>query len=142
MVVIGQISVDGCILFKMSVCTIKTGRVFPVSVPIPGSRLASQTSYFLAVIILKIFKFTIPKNADAEVVTASYKVSPPVEERKPYTKPAPVVEDEDDDEEEFVPAPKPPRPAKKAVVLEEDDEEDDDDGDDDDAPSLGWMGKK
>ena len=92
--------------------------------------------------LTKIFKFTVPKNADTEVVTASYKVSPPVEERKPYTKPAPVVEDEDDDEEEFVPAPKPPRPAKKAVVLEEDDEEDDEDGDDDDAPSLGWMGKK
>ncbi len=88
--------------------------------------------------LTKIFKFTVPKNADAEVVTASYKVSPPVEERKPYVKPAPVVEDEDDDEEEFVPAPKPARPAKKPVILEEDDE----DGDDDDAPSLGWMGKK
>ena len=86
--------------------------------------------------LTKIFKFTVPKNADTEVVTASYKVSPPVEERKPYVKPAPVV-DEDDDEEEFVPAPKPTRSAKKTVVLEEDDEEGDDD-----APSLGWMGKK
>lgn len=86
--------------------------------------------------LTKIFKFTVPKNADTEVVTASYKVSPPVEERKPYVKPAPVV-DEDDDEEEFVPAPKPNRSAKKTVVLDEDDE----DGDDD-APSLGWMGKK
>ena len=86
--------------------------------------------------LTKIFKFTVPKNADTEVVSASYKVSPPVEERKPYVKPAPVV-DEDDDEEEFVPAPKPTRSAKKTVVLEEDDEEGDDD-----APSLGWMGKK
>ena len=86
--------------------------------------------------LTKIFKFTVPKNADTEVVTASYKVSPPVEERKPYVKPAPVV-DQDDDEEEFVPAPKPTRSAKKTVVLEEDDEEGDDD-----APSLGWMGKK
>lgn len=84
--------------------------------------------------LTKIFKFTVPKNADTEVVTASYKVSPPVEERKPYVKPAPVVDE--DDEEEFVPAPKPTRSAKKTVVLEEDDEEGDD------APSLGWMGKK
>jgi len=84
-----------------------------------------------------VFKFTVPKNTDTEVVTASYKVSPPVEERKPLAKPTPVVEDEDDDEEEFIPAPKPARPVKKTVVLDEDDE----DGDDD-APSLGWMGKK
>ena len=87
--------------------------------------------------LTKIFKFTVPKNAEAEVVTASYKVSPPVEAPRPVSKPAPVVEvdEDDDDEEEFVPAPKPTRPVKKPVVLEEDD-------DDDDAPSLGWMGPK
>jgi hypothetical protein len=87
--------------------------------------------------LTKIFKFTVPKNADAEVATASYKVSPPVEAPKPVAKPAPVVEDEDDDDddEEFVPAPKPTRVPKKSVVLEEDDE-------DEDGPSLGWMGKK
>jgi hypothetical protein len=87
--------------------------------------------------LLKIFKFTVPKNADSEVSSNSYKVSAPVEAPKVVAKPAPVVEDEDDDEEEFIPAPKPARPAKKAVILDEDDEEGDDD-----APSLGWMGKK
>jgi len=88
--------------------------------------------------LTKIFKFTVPKNAEAEVVTASYKVSPPVEAPRPVSKPAPVVEEDEDgdDEEEFVPAPKPTRTVKKPVVLEEDDDEDDD------APSLGWMGKK
>jgi hypothetical protein len=86
--------------------------------------------------LTKIFKFTVPKNADAEVSSNSYKVSPPVEAPKVVAKPAPVVEDDDDDEEEFVPAPKPTRSAKKPVVLDEDDQ------DDDDAPSLGWMGNK
>ena len=87
--------------------------------------------------LTKIFKFTAPKNSEAEVVTASYKVSPPVEAPKPVAKPAPVVDEDedDDDEEEIVPSLKPTRPAKKSVVLDEDDEEED-------GPSLGWMGKK
>jgi hypothetical protein len=86
--------------------------------------------------LTKIFKFTVPKNAEAEVVTASYKVSPPVEAPRVVSKPAPVVEEDDDDEEEFVPAPKPTRSAKKPVVLEEDDDDDEED------LSLGWMGNK
>jgi hypothetical protein len=85
--------------------------------------------------LTKIFKFTVPKNAEAEVVTASYKVSPPVEAPRVVSKPAPVVEEDDDDEEEFVPAPKPTRSAKKPVVLEEDDDDEED-------LSLGWMGNK
>jgi hypothetical protein len=85
--------------------------------------------------LTKIFKFTVPKNAEAEVVTASYKVSPPVEAPRVVSKPAPVVEEDDDDEEEFVPAPKPSRSAKKPVVLEEDDDDEED-------LSLGWMGNK
>jgi hypothetical protein len=85
--------------------------------------------------LTKIFKFTVPKNAEAEVVTASYKVSPPVEAPRVVSKPAPVVEEDDDDEEEFVPAPKPTRSAKKPVVLEEDDDDEED-------LSLGWMGTK
>jgi hypothetical protein len=88
--------------------------------------------------LTKIFKFTQPKNAEMEVVSSSYKVTPPVEAPKPVAKPAPVVEDDDndddDEEEEFVPAPKPTRAAKKPAVVEDDDDDDD--------VSLGWMGKK
>lgn len=87
--------------------------------------------------LTKLFKFSAPKNAEEEVVSASYKVSPPVETPKAASKSAPVAADDDDEEEEFVPAPTPKKKPVAKPVFEDDEDED---GDED--VSLAWMGKK